>query len=331
MSLSTAVLLDKISSISSEEDFSNLALEIFHFQYENVQVYQDYCRILGKTNPKFIHEIPCIPISLFKSHQIFMQASNAEALFKSSGTSSTERSQHFVHDLKIYETLSQRAFENFFGPLHDLVIFALLPNYLEQGNSSLVYMVKHFINLTQNTASGFYLDQVQLLVENLQKAKSAGKKTVLFGVSYALIDLAEKGVDLRDVMIIETGGMKGRRKEMPKEALHEFLKAGLNVDAIYSEYGMTELLSQAYCKNTEPFVPPLWMRVMLREANDPFTFIPKNSNKSGGISIIDLANLYSCSFIHTDDLGKYSGTGFLLLGRFDHSDIRGCNQLVSGL
>jgi len=189
-------------------------------------------------------------------------------------------------------------------------------------------MVNHFIHLSKNSNSGFYLYDVTGLLEKIREAQNTQKKVLLFGVSYALLDLAEQQVDLSGVVVIETGGMKGRRKEMPKQALHENLRQGLNLDAIYSEYGMTELLSQAYCKNDEPFVAPPWMKILIREENDPFAFHESSSNKTGGVSVIDLANVYSCAFIHTQDLGRFEGFGFKLLGRFDHSDIRGCNQLV---
>ena len=330
MQLTSSNYLQKITKISSGEAFTQLSLEVFDYQYKNVYIYRDYCQLIGRTNPKELREIPFLPIEFFKNHDINAETKNFEALFKSSGTTNAQRAQHFVKDLSIYETVSKLAFESFFGPLTDFVIFALLPNYIEQGESSLIYMVNHLIKCSKNQNSGFYLNDLDTLLINIKLAKKQNKKVMLFGVSYALMDLAEQAVDLSDVYVIETGGMKGRRQEMPKEALHEFLRKGLNLDAIYSEYGMTELLSQAYCKNAQPFTTPPWMKVLIREANDPFTFLSENSLKSGGVSVIDLANLYSCAFIHTQDLGRYEGNGFQLLGRFDHSDIRGCNQLVWG-
>lgn len=330
MSISQSAFLTKITSIATDNEFEALALEVFDFQYKNNEVYQSYCKLIDKTKPSNIEEIPFLPIEFFKKHRVYSSQENHEVLFKSSGTTGATRSTHFVADVKMYETVSQLAFQDYFGSLADFAIFALLPNYVEQGESSLVYMVNHFIKLSKNEDSGFYLSDVNGLIENIKKAKEQSKKVMLFGVSYALLDLAEKNIDLNGVYIIETGGMKGRRKEMPKDALHDFLRNGLNIDAIYSEYGMTELLSQAYCKNSEPFVSPPWMKVLIRETNDPFTFHEKNSNKTGGVSVIDLANVFSCSFIHTQDLGRYENGGFKLLGRFDHSDIRGCNQLVWG-
>ncbi len=328
MQFSSSNFSDQITQISSPADFERIALEVFRFQYENNPVYQNYCELLGKTSAKSLTEIPFLPIDFFKAHKIYIGKETPEIIFKSSGTTGTQRSQHQVRDTEIYKIVAQKAFESFFGPLENQIVFALLPNYLEQGESSLVYMVNHFITLSGHPYSGFYLRNTEELLERLQEAKNLGKKVILFGVTYALIDLAEKGIDMRGIHVIETGGMKGRRKEIPKEALHEVLKRGLNVENIYSEYGMTELLSQAYCKNSEPFVTPPWMKIMIRETNDPFTFHHEDSNKSGGISVVDLANVNSCSFIHTQDLGRYEGSGFKLLGRYDHSDIRGCNQLV---
>lgn len=328
MQPSSSAYLKQISSLSSEEEFTEIALHLFKYQINNLIPYRKYCEYLGKTNPKSLTEIPFLPIEFFKSHPIIDRLKNAETVFKSSGTTGIQRSEHHVADLNIYKTVSQHAFELSFGKLKDFAVFALLPNYLEQGESSLVYMVNHFIDLSKDARSGFYLNDLKGLLENIRLAKAAKKKVLLFGVSYALLDLAEQQVDLSEVFVIETGGMKGRRKELPKEALHELLRQGLNLDAIYSEYGMTELLSQAYCKNDEPFQTPPWMKVMIREENDPFAFIPSTSQKSGGVSVIDLANLHSCAFIHTQDLGRFDGAGFTLLGRFDHSDIRGCNQLV---
>lgn len=330
MSFSTSAFLDKITGITSEDEFTKIALEVYDFQYQNNSVYRNYCDLLKRDKPQNLEEIPFLPIEFFKQHKVYSSTKEPEILFKSSGTTGVQRSQHFVADVTIYETVSELAFENYFGDLNNFVIFALLPNYIEQGESSLVFMVNHFIQKSKNQDSGFYLNDIEALIKNIDKAKKQGKKVMLFGVTYALLDLAEKGVDFKGIFIMETGGMKGRRKEMPKEALHDFLREGLHVDAIYSEYGMTELLSQSYCQNDEPFLTPPWMKILIREANDPFTFQTKDSSKTGGVSVIDLANIYSCSFIHTQDLGRYEKDGFKLLGRFDHSDIRGCNQLVWG-
>ncbi len=325
-------LASRIFSVSDEQSFENLTLEVFHFQYEHVDVYRKYCDLLGRKDPKSIYEIPFLPIEAFKSHDVVATLSDEvfadEVLFLSSGTTDAVRSKHRVLEPSIYDRSAIRAFENRFGKLDSMVICALLPNYLQQGNSSLVYMVDMFIRLSQDARSGFFLENSDAMLKQIQSAKSEGKKIVLFGVAYALLDLAERNVDLSGVQVIETGGMKGRRKEIPKAELHHLLRTGFGGTDIYSEYGMTELLSQAYCKNSEPFETPPWMRVLIRDESDPLSFLPRNAQKAGGVSVIDLANVLSCSFIHTQDLGRYLGGGFQLLGRFDHADIRGCNQLI---
>ncbi len=322
----------KVFSVSDHQSFENLSLELFEFQYENVEVYRRYCDLLKRNKPKSLHEIPFLPIESFKWHDVVTQSLQNEfrneVLFMSSGTTGVMRSKHRVLDPGLYERSAILSFESYFGKLSEMVVFALLPNYIQQGNSSLVYMVDLFIRKTNDARSGFFLDDVSMLLKQIQSARIEGKKVVLFGVAYALLDLAEQHVDLSGVHVLETGGMKGRRKELPKDELHAVLKAGLNLSEIYAEYGMTELLSQAYCKNDEPFLTPPWMRVLIRDERDPFTFLPNDLNNTGGISVIDLANVLSCAFIHTQDLGKYKGSGFQLLGRFDHADIRGCNQLV---
>jgi len=322
----------KVFAVSNQQSFENLALELFEFQYEHVAVYRKYCDLLKRNAPKSIYEIPFLPIESFKSHEVVAHLPNPlfpdEILFMSSGTTGSIRSKHHVLVPDLYEQSAITTFENHFGKLSDMVVCALLPNYLQQGNSSLVYMVDLLIKQTQDARSGFFLDDVNTMLQQIHAAKLDGKKVFLFGVSYALLDLAEQNIDLSGVYVLETGGMKGRRKELPKEELHAALKSGLNLSDIYSEYGMTELLSQAYCKNDEPFQTPPWMRILIRDERDPLTFLPENSEKSGGVSVIDLANVLSCAFIHTQDLGKYKGSGFQLLGRFDHADIRGCNQLV---
>lgn len=322
----------KLFSISDEQSFDNLALELFEFQYQHVEVYRKYCDLLNRNAPKSLQEIPFLPIETFKSHDVVAQLSNTEfpdeVLFLSSGTTGSTRSKHRVLEPLFYEKSAILTFENYFGKLDEMVVCALLPNYMQQGSSSLVYMVDLLIKRTNDVRSGFFLDEVSAMIEQIRSAQNEGKKVVLFGVSYALLDLAEQNVDLSGIYVLETGGMKGRRKELPKEELHAALKLGLNLNEIYAEYGMTELLSQAYSKNGEPFQTPPWMRVLIRDERDPLTFLPENSEKSGGVSVIDLANVLSCSFIHTQDLGKYKDSGFQLLGRFDHADIRGCNQLI---
>ena len=318
---------NQIFQIASEDEFEALALKVFKMQYNYVNTYRDYCNLLGKTNPKSLSEIPFLPIELFKSHRIIDSGLEPNMTFLSSGTTNSIRSSHFVADVTLYEESFQRAFHLFFGELDGKVVLALLPNYIEQGSSSLIYMVSNLIAKSNHPYSGFFLTDYDSLLKTIEKAKSEKLDIILFGVSYALLDLAERQADLKGVRIIETGGMKGRRKEMIKTELHDILSQQLNVPFISSEYGMTELLSQAYSFQHGIFKTPPWMKILIRDAEDPFSWLI--DGKTGGISVIDLANLYSCSFIHTQDLGKKSVEGFQLIGRFDHSDIRGCNLLVN--
>ncbi len=319
-------LEEKIFAIQSEEDFNAVALEVFAFQKANNPVYAKYISLLDKKEPSHYWEIPFLPIDLFKTQKVYTGESNEEILFLSSGTTGMTRSHHFVAYTEVYERSFFAGYEQLIGPPKDQVILALLPNYVEQGSSSLVYMVNALIESSNHPLSGFLLDQPNEILERYQQAISAQKKVVLFGVSYALLDLADLGVDLSHALIIETGGMKGRRKEMTKVELHDCLKKGLNVNHIASEYGMTELLSQGYSLKNTLFDTPNWLKVGIREINDPLSYT--QPGKTGGINVIDLANLYSCSFIATQDLGKTHNQQFEILGRFDHSDIRGCNLLV---
>lgn len=308
--------------------FEAVALAVFSFQFKHNKVYQKFCKLVHKTSPKVLSEIPCMPITFFKHEKVVTHDVNPELIFKSSGTTQSGRSSHYVLCKEMYERSFFTMYKQCFGPLENQVVLALLPNYLEQGDSSLVYMVDHLIRKTQDSKSGFYLNNRQDLINTIHKLKNdSAKKVVLFGVSYALLDLAEENVDLSDVTVIETGGMKGRRKELVKEELHELLKKGLNLSHVNSEYGMTELLSQAYLANGLNFKSPPWMKVKIRDVNDPLSVMP--NGHTGGVNIVDLANLYSCSFIATDDLGKKEADFFKILGRFDQSDIRGCNLLVS--
>lgn len=320
-------LIERIFSIQDDKTFNECCLEVYEFQKENVQVYSDFLKGIGRPEPTHYSEIPHLPISFFKSHSIHAENHSIEKVFKSSGTGNMIRSQHFVTDLSIYEQSFLKTYEHFIGKCEDQVIVALLPNYVSQGDSSLVYMVDTLIQKTENPNSGYYLDDFSKLIQVVHESKESGKQVVLFGVSYALLDLAELKPNFSGVRIIETGGMKGRRKELSKEALHQILKEGFNVDFISSEYGMCELLSQAYSNKKGLFELPNWMKVTLRETTDPFSLL--NKDKTGGVNVIDLANLYSCSFIETQDLGRMEGEFFRLMGRFDHSDIRGCNLLVS--
>ena len=319
-------LENQIFSIKNTLDFEKTAFDVFKFQSENCSVYKEYLKILNRPVPTTIAEIPFLPISFFKSHTVITD--NLPVLFDffSSGTTGMIRSKHAVQKAEMYERSFNAIYREYIGNPAEQVILALLPNYMEQGNSSLIYMVDRLIKETNSKLSGFFLTEYDQLVSNYQKALSAGKKVVVFGVSYALLDLADSKADLSQAQIIETGGMKGRRKEMTKEELHDYLKKGLSCEYISSEYGMTELFSQSYSNKDGVFSIPTWMDVKIRETNDPFQYVQEG--KTGGINVIDLANLYSCSFIATQDLGKRIGNQFQLMGRFDNSDLRGCNMMV---
>ena len=318
-----------IFKISSDEEFETTALAVFQFQYNTVKVYRDFCDLLkvDPTSVQNLEDIPFLPIQFFKSHKILADNSDSEKIFFSSGTMGVGTSKHFVNDLSLYKKSFLTTFTNYFGDLEELCVLALLPSYLEQENSSLVFMADELIKKTNNPHSGFYLDETEALIEKLQYFESSNQKTILLGVSYALLDLIEQqSFHLKNTIIMETGGMKGRRKEMIKEELHHLLKKGFGVSTIYSEYGMTELLSQAYSKGDGIFTCPPWMKVITRDTEDAQS---KVMEQTGGINIIDLCNLYSCSFIATQDLGKtYADGSFEILGRFDDSDIRGCNLMV---
>ena len=322
-------IIDTLFEIDSETDFNRIALAVFHYQYKHVSVYRDFCNALGRKTPTHYKEIPFLPISFFKTHKVLSDEFSADQLlnFKSSGTTQSIRSNHFIALPDLYVNSFMDTFTKQIVDPKDAIVMALLPNYIEQGESSLVYMVDYLVKASNHALSGFYLSELDSLIAAIQKAKQTNNKIILFGVSYALLDLAEKGIDLSNVIIIETGGMKGRRKEMIKEELHQILCDGLNVNHIYSEYGMTELLSQGYTDGTEYFTSPKWMKLMIRDVNDPLSYRP--DGKTGGVNVIDLANLFSCSFIATDDLGVREENRFKILGRFDQSDIRGCNLLVN--
>jgi phenylacetate-coenzyme A ligase PaaK-like adenylate-forming protein len=314
-------------NIKTEIEFEDLALEIFDFQKSNCPIYNDYVRLLGRENPKSISEIPFLPIQFFKSHEVLSKPKTGnETLFLSSGTGSIGRSRHLVSDVSIYEQSFRKAYELQFGDPENQVILALLPNYIEQGNSSLVYMVNDLINRTKNELSGFLLNYFDEIRERYNSSLRSGKKVVIFGVSYALLDLAEQGFDLSEATIIETGGMKGRREELSKDELHNRIKNGLGVEYVSSEYGMTELLSQAYSEKNGVFQTPPWIKVIFSDVYDPLTIVSGAS--SSIINVIDLANVNSCSFIQTQDLGRKVDNGFVLDGRLDLSDIRGCNLMV---
>jgi hypothetical protein len=314
-------------AIKSDADFDRIALEVFHYQLKNCSIYRDYVHLLNRQNAKSLEEIPFLPIEFFKTNEIYCgQKSDKDILFLSSGTGNSARSKHIVRDIKLYESNFRAIYHQFFGAIFNHVVLALLPNYQEQGNSSLVYMVDTLISDSGNNLSGFLLNEPEEIEIRYKKACASGKKVVIFGVSYALLDLAEKNINLSEAIIIETGGMKGRRKEISKKSLHLELIKGLNVPFVSSEYGMTELLSQAYSFEEGIFSCPPWMKVLFREVHDPLTLI-EGSGK-GVINVIDLANIHSCSFIATQDLGRNVPGGFILEGRMEQSDLRGCNLMV---
>ena len=323
------MLEKEIFTITSSEEFERIALQVFNYQHENTKVYREFCDFLN-TNPsnvKSLLDIPFLPIQFFKSHRVISQEVSESITFTSSGTTGYKTSKHLVADLDIYKKSFSEAFQKSYGPPANYAILALLPSYLEREGSSLIYMVDHLIKDSQNPHSGFYLDDISHLIEKLLELEKRGQKTLLLGVSYALLDLIElRKFNLKNTIVMETGGMKGRRKELVKTELHEILKNGFGVSAIHSEYGMTELLSQAYSKGNGLFNCPPWMKILTRDPEDALTFIQE---KTGGINVIDLANLYSCSFIATQDLGKiHNAESFEIIGRFDTSDIRGCNLMV---
>ncbi len=326
----TEVLTNSVFAIDSEAAFNKVAVDVFRYQYESNKIYRKYTDYLNR-NPQHVEhytEIPFLPIQFFKTHQVVAGDFVPEAVFTSSGTTGMSYSRHFVKLLSVYRQSFLTGFRLFFGGVHDFVVLALLPSYLEREGSSLIYMAEKLINLSKNSESGFYLNEYEALSNLLLKLKQQNKKTILLGVTYALLDLAEKfPVNFPELIVMETGGMKGKRKEMVREELHGILKSSFGVDKIYSEYGMTELLSQAYSKGDGLFETPPWMKVMIRDTNDPLSFLPHN--RTGGVNVIDLANIHSCSFIETKDLGKLHPDGkFEILGRFDNSDVRGCNLMV---
>src|SRR6187551_2390402 len=322
---------DKVFSVT-ENGFRQLALDIFHFQYGANSVYRSYVNALGITPSTVdeIEKIPFLPISFFKTDEIKSGKFNAEVIFKSSGTTQTINSQHHVKDVSIYARSFTSAFEKMYGDLNEWCVLGLLPSYLEKGDSSLVYMVDSFIKQSQHLQSGFYFYDLDKLKKTLFSLERSNQKTLLIGVTYALLDLAERfPVALKNTIIMETGGMKGRREELTRMEVHERLGKAFGNTEIHSEYGMTELLSQAYAKKQGRFQCPPWMKVLIRDDEDPLSIQHSGPGVvSGGISIIDLANVYSCSFIATDDVGKlYPDKSFEVLGRMDGSDLRGCSLL----
>ncbi len=314
----------------TEANFEAMALEVFCFQHHHNAVYRQWCDALQvrKEAVTTLHQIPFLPIELFRHHQVVCGEVEANTIcFTSSSTTSQTPSRHYVRDINVYERSFLKAFEKVYGPVEQTVVLALLPGYLERKGSSLVYMFQHLISKGA-VGSGFYLHNQEDLIEVLQALKAKGQKTLLIGVSYALMDLAEKGVvPGPQCVVMETGGMKGKRKELLKSELHGYLKVRFQAKEIHSEYGMTELLSQAYSTGDEWFDAPPWMKFLIRETDDPLCY--KTDGRTGGVNVIDLANINSCSFIATQDLGRlHSGERLELMGRFDESDIRGCNLLL---
>lgn len=321
---------EDIISIHTTKEFHKTAMKVFRFQFQHNEVYQKYCLLLKKSpeNVKHLTEIPFLPIEFYKSKDILSSIDAVQTTFTSSGTTGMITSKHHVTDLGFYEASFRSAFSKFYGNIEDYAVLALLPSYLEREGSSLIYMAKDFIEGSNHPDSGFYLHNYNELAKKLVELDNSGQNVLLIGVTYALLDLIElQKFNLKNTIIMETGGMKGKRKEMIREELHTILAEGFGVEKIHSEYGMTELLSQAYSLGDGIFECPPWMDILIRDTEDPLTIIEEG--KTGGINIIDLANINSCSFIATQDLGKkYPNFSFEVLGRFDNSDIRGCNLMV---
>lgn len=320
-----------IFQIADDGEFRAKAMETFRYQALANPVYREFIHLLGvdPARIKEVDEIPFLPIGFFKTHRVLSGQVNEEFIFTSSGTTGQTTSRHLVTDLEIYRQSFRKAFDYFYGDSRNYRILALLPGYLERKGSSLIYMVDDLIHMGQHPESGFFLYDHDALYDRLVALEERKLPTILIGVSHALLDFAERyELTLRHTIVMETGGMKGRRKELIRSELHHLLQSRLKVPVIHSEYGMTELLSQAYSRGGGRFYCPPWMQVRIRELYDPFAMVPPG--RTGGINIVDLANVNSCSFIATDDLGKMHPDGsFEVLGRFDNSDIRGCNLLVT--
>lgn len=326
-------LEDKIFTFSSSS-FTETALEVFRFQYQYNQVYGQFCNTLKIDTAKIndIEQIPFLPISFFKTHTITSTQFTPEAIFESSGTTQTINSKHLVKDIALYEKSFTNTFKLFYGDVTEWRIIALLPSYLERKNSSLVMMADKLIAQSKHPESGFYLNELDQLKEVLSRLEKRGEKTLLIGVTFALLDFAEQyPMPLHHTIIMETGGMKGRRKEMTRQQVHDILTKSFDCENIHSEYGMTELLSQAYSKGKGIFNCPPWMKILIREEDDPFAIHKENENTAitGALNVIDFANIYSCSFIATEDAGRlFPDKSFEVLGRIDNSDIRGCSLMV---
>lgn len=330
LSTDISSVTDGVFNTDHNDDFNRIAISVFRYQAAHCSVYNQFISYLGidPVAVASITHIPFLPVALFKNHRIYCAANEPEIMFSSSGTTGMQRSTHAVASLNLYKESFTRGFNLFYGDPREYILLALLPGYLERQGSSLVYMADRLIKATCHPLSGFYLHDLQGLIAAIEKARATGRKILLLGVTHALVKLAtDHHPNLTGVIVMETGGMKGHGKEMVREELHTYLCSRFNVSSIHSEYGMTELLSQAYSAGDGQFSCPPWMRVLTRDTDDPLTL--RNDNRTGGISIIDLANVYSCSFIATQDLGRvYSNGRFEVLGRFDNSDVRGCNLLI---
>jgi hypothetical protein len=324
-------LRNKIFNVKNQNDFLEVALEVFNYQYDRNAIYQNFITSLGKNRDavKTLASMLFLPVEFFRNQKIVTGDLPVETVFESSRTNRVTTGKHFVNDLSLYEESFLNAFRLFYGDPEEYVITALLPSYTDREGSSLVYMADKLIKRSLHPLSGFYKENIENLIHAVKKAKEEKQKILLLGVSFALLDLAEKqSPDLSGVIVMETGGMKGRRKELTRSELHTILKERFNVTSIHSEYGMTELMSQAYSKGEGVFYCPPWMKVVIRDPQDPLSLYSE-TGRTGGINIIDLANVNSCSFIATGDLGKiHDDGGFEVLGRFDNSDIRGCNLLA---
>lgn len=323
-------IIEKINSIENNKDFEKVAIEVFNYQYQYNSIYKkwvDYLNINTK-EVNNINDIPYIPVSLFKTHKIKSYSQEAEIIFSSSGTTGGNTSKHYVKSIDLYQRAYIKSFEEYYGPIEEYTFLALLPSYMEREGSSLIMMAEDLIKRSNYADSGFYLYNYDELYKKLTELKAKKRKTILLGVSFAILEFAENyTINFPDLIVMETGGMKGRRKEVLREELHSIYNNAFGTKSIHSEYGMTELLSQAYSKGNGIFYCPLQMKILIRDTNDPLSIQPKG--KSGGINIIDLYNIHSCSFIATQDLGKVLEDGsFEILGRFDNSDIRGCNLLI---
>ena len=321
---------DRLQFIEGEKDFENLTLEVFRHQVLNNQVYSEFVSGLNISADKIVKiiDIPFLPVEFFKSNVVLTGDEKFQQIFTSSGTTGEQTSNHYIKDIAFYEKVFTKTFESFYGTISDYTILTLLPSYHERKGSSLIYMMEKLIEKSGSMESGFYLDDFMKLTLMLKELQLQNKKTILFGVTYALLDFSSAyPMNFPDLIVMETGGMKGKRKEMVRDEVHELLCRGFGVNKIHSEYGMTELFSQAYSKGDGIFKAPPWMKILIRDPYDPLQ--SAGINKSGGINIIDLANIDSCVFLSSQDLGKvYEDSSFEVLGRFDFSDVRGCNLMI---